>query len=178
FQMPSTTGPIMWRLDPDGSAHASSPKGSIHADALVIATGDPSEFDNYRVGFIQTIVDAEEVVDYVGGQRFSLKLPVPIRDGPPRDAEPREAASPPWFSPPFVKSPQPGSGVVSAAQSDSPGQAMPYHFKDPNFFKRQRGQLTAADLSSESGNVLNRAHRRAVFHTWLVARHKDAPLED
>ena len=133
----------------------------------------------YRVGFVQTIVSARVVVQYVGGQMVRFELPVPIRDGPSRDD-----AAPPWLDPDAAPTfDAPGVPVV-ARFAQTPPMSFPYHFMDPAMRARMKKDskdptksTTVPEDEMDVGNVVNRAHKAVVYHTWLVARRDDAPLD-
>jgi hypothetical protein len=145
-----------------GALRARSPRGAFRFRAIVSATGVPSEISRYEVGFLQTIMSDETLVEFVGGQVIRLNQPVPIRDGPPR-----RFAPPPWFEPRKVKSFD-ATNSADVELSDSPSKTMPLEFVDP--------ELLGRGNPVERGNALNRASSRVVFHTWVAARRDDAPL--
>ncbi|HEY3038873.1 MAG TPA: DUF4157 domain-containing protein [Pyrinomonadaceae bacterium] len=152
---------------------------SIRAVASVVASGSPAEVAGYQVGFVQTIVSDRVVVDYVGGQRVRFELPVPIRDGPRR-----ENAAPPWFDPGLVDTvTEPGRPAIAGLLAE-PWMYFPYHFMDPALRGRMKKdpkdpkkKKEVPEEEVEIGNIVNRAHRATLFHTWLVARRDDAPLD-
>ena len=121
----------------------------------VTLSGDPKEFRNYEIGYIQTIIQNEEIAEYVSGHRVNFLLPVPIRDGPPASLK---FATPPWFDARFIGAADPASGVATTHMSDSPSRVAPLEFFEKN-------------------NVLNRMEQHLVFNNWLVARRKGAPLD-
>jgi len=168
--MASNSGTIQWRPDfPNNAVMASSPNGSMHATGTATGSGDPADLAHYRVGFLQSIIEEERLIDYVRGNRVQMNLPVPIRDGPPRQLD-----APPWFLPPTVQTPDPTTHTASADLSDSPSMRVDYTFVNEQFTGRRLRQPD--DRVIDTGNVLNRASSRVVFNTWLVARDERAPL--
>ena len=141
---------------------------AFRAVASVLASGGPAEVTRWQVGFVQTIVSDRVIVDYVGGQRVRFELPVPIRDGPRRDR-----AAPPWFDPDLVDTVSTPAMTAVTGLSAAPWMFFPYRFMDP----AQRGRVPNASDELDRGNVVNRAHKATLFHTWLVARRDDAPLD-
>ena len=177
------SGPTIFQINASGNtARMSSPAGAFQASAQVTLIGDASEFSNYEVGFIQTIVETETTIDYVGGHRVRLPLPVPLRDGRPSS----QGGRAPWFEPAGLRPVDPASGIARATLSDSPAQAMALNYIDfersriePIVATDSRGQrqLLPPRIITQAGNRLNRANRRIVFNTWLVARRINAPLD-
>lgn len=154
---------------------------SIQAVASVVASGSATEVARWQVGFVQTIVSDRVVVDYVGGQRVRLALPVPIRDGPRR-----ARAAPPWFDPDLIDTFTAPGRLAIAGLFAEPWMFFPYHFMDPAQRGRMKKVKDPKDPKKsknmpveeiEHGNIVNRAHRATVFNTWLVARRDDAALD-
>lgn len=180
FSLVGGSGSILWQVR-RGGARMATPRGAFHGDAKVsVSGGDPAEYGEYEVGFLQTITEANTTMEYVSGHRVQETLPVPIRDGPPRRYD-----VPPWFYPPLVGRPAMPSAEAETTTTDSPSQSMPYEyldFEESRFFRRtvtRRGrQVTLPPRPVvQSGNVLHRAKRHVVFKTWLAARRRDAPLD-
>ena len=165
FSSEGTTATLEPRVSlTSGVVVAEPPQRSFAFSGEVTASGDPAIAANYRVGFLQTLVADETVIDYVGGQAIHQSVPVPMRDGPPRDFLP-----PPWYEPRLTGQPD-AAGVARTRMSDGPSMSMAYEFADPERLRRP-------GPSTERGNVVNRARKRLTFHTWLAARRDDAPLD-
>ncbi|HUW68084.1 MAG TPA: DUF4157 domain-containing protein [Candidatus Nanoarchaeia archaeon] len=145
-----------------GGLRARSPRGAFRFRAIVSAAGDPGEIAQYEVGFLQTIMSDETLVEFVDGQAIRLNQPVPIRDGPPRGFAP-----PPWFEPREVQRFD-AANTAEVRLSDSPSKTMPLEFVNP--------ELLGRGNPIERGNALNRTSSRIVFHTWVAARRDNAPL--
>jgi OmpA family protein len=161
------SGGTLWSLSGD-VARMATPRGVINARAEVTVLGPPAETSQYEVGFLQTILYNEEVVEYVSGHTMKPLLPVPIRDGPPRTL-----AAPPWFMPPVVARPD-ARGRAVTTLSDSPARAMPFIRLDmTRLMLFNRPPL----LPRATNDVINRASRDIRFLIWLVARRRDAPLD-
>jgi hypothetical protein len=168
-------------VDPnDNLATARPDQGpAFSAAARVVAVGSRGQVARYRVGFVQTIVSARVVVRYVGGQMVRFEIPVPIRDGPSRDD-----AAPPWLDPDAAPTfDTPGVPVV-ARFAQTPPMSFPFHFMDPAMRGRMKNDPKDPTKSTavpedemEVGNVVNRAHKAVIYHTWLVVRRDDAPLD-
>lgn len=139
-------------------ATAENAHRAFEATGSVTATGDPAEIANYRVGFLQTVLEDEAVIDYVSGHRVHQSVPVPIRDGVPRSVT-QVPHDPPWYDIRGVATPDPATGLAEARLADSPDLVMMYEFEN------------------QPNNVINRARRHTRFNTWLVARRMDAPLD-
>lgn len=187
----SSSGNILFDND-DGIVSMDSPRGAISISANVTMTGDPTEFSNYQIGFIQTIIENDTTMDYTAGNRVNSILPLPIRDGMPSSSGGKE----PWFDPRFVETGD-SSGNVIAHLSDSPAQKMPYTYLDferstleTMILSEKRQVVTngiAQDIQEnithrahpefQPGNELNRASRHIVFNTWLVARRIGSSLD-
>lgn len=167
FTPESGAGPIQPVVNPRaGIVRANSPRSAFAFEGSVVASGNLSSASRYRVGFLQTVVADETVVEYVGGEAVHLAVPVPMRDGPPRSLD-----QPPWYMPPLTANLN-AQGVAQTRMSDAPGTQMPYEFVNPELF----GRVAPRD-QVQSGNVVNRARVRTTFHTWLAARRDDAPLD-
>jgi outer membrane protein OmpA-like peptidoglycan-associated protein len=169
FDFSTTTGEadVAPLLDPSRNLiRAASPTGAFSFRGEAIGRGSPAVLSQYRVGFLQTVVRDETVVDYVGGQAVHQSVPVPMRDGPPRDLD-----QPPWFMPPSVSTPDSG-GLARTTLSDSPSMSIAYEFMDLELLRR----TTQAGMVQRN-NVVNRARQRTTFHTWLAARREGAPLD-
>lgn len=144
-----------------------APTGAFSFRATVQAAGDPSQFPRYQVGFVQTIVADATVAEYVSGHAIHLAVPTPMRDGPPQ-----ALAAPPWHMPPLVRQLD-ASGQATAEMSDSPSVEMPLTFTDLTL----AGPGVPPAATVQAGNDLNRALVRTTFHSWVVARRDDAPLD-
>ena len=169
FSVDGGSGPTQTIVLPDDNLVSSdSPRGAFRASAQVTATGTPTELANYQVGFLQTIVADEELVDYADGHRVRVTLPVPIRDGPPG------GIGSPWFDARFLNAIDPTTRTVAATLSDSPAQRAHYQFVRPEMINRAR---RAGEALVSEGNVLNRAVKRVTFKTWLAARRNDASAD-
>jgi outer membrane protein OmpA-like peptidoglycan-associated protein len=151
---------------PQNEIRAESPTGAFSFRGEAIGRGAPAVLSQYRVGFLQTLVADQTVVDYVGGQGVQLSVPVPMRDDPPRQVD-----QPPWFMPPLVATPD-SAGLAQTTLSDSPSMTMAYEFINPELLRR----ASPPDMVQHN-NVVNRARKQATFHTWLAARREGAPLD-
>lgn len=164
FSPESGSGPIHPLVDVSRNfIRAASPRHAFAFNGEVTASGNPATIPLYEVGFLQTVVADETVVDFVGGESVRLEIPVPMRDGPPRSLD-----LPPWYMPPLVTR-LGAQGVAGSEMSDSPSTLFPYEFIDPA--QLHRGPAV------QHGNVVNHARVRTTFHTWLAARRPDAPLD-
>ena len=146
---------------------AQVPGGGFRGAAQVTAAGDPAEVPNYVAGFIQTVVQDQQQVEYVAGDQVELAVPVPMRDGPPRGP-----AGPPWLQPDRVARFATPGAAVGTGMAHGPSMSLPYLYVDVDRLGRRGGPGAL-----QPGNVLNRARQRTVFHTWLVVRRQDAPLD-
>ncbi|HZD95552.1 MAG TPA: DUF4157 domain-containing protein, partial [Candidatus Sulfotelmatobacter sp.] len=179
-RMTNATGPIIFGTSLQDQAYGhtvpmhevaeiSTPQRAITAAGTATAAGNPADAANYRVGFLHTIVQEAETIDYVRGNRLLRQLPVPIREGVPGSTDP-----PPFFSPSGGEVPDTSTGTASVSLSESPFMLFPLTYIRPEM--TGRGHLDPTDHIMDTGNWINRAHRRTVFNTWLVAREVNAPM--
>jgi outer membrane protein OmpA-like peptidoglycan-associated protein len=161
-------GSLMWTLDSSPLINRGSTvtlESPITAKATVTLRGNPTEFPNYEVGYIQTITQDETTIDYVSGHRVRILLPVPIRD-----RDPESSTLLPWFSDKSVASPD-ATGVVQVDMSKPlVATEMPFG---------RKLDILGADggKNIDVGNVIDTAERSIRFVTLLVARRRGAPLD-
>jgi outer membrane protein OmpA-like peptidoglycan-associated protein len=150
------SGNVDWTLDAGSNrAFTTTPFIPMRASANVTLRGEPSEFSNYEVGYMQTIVKDETVVEYVAGHRVKQVLPVPMRDagGPGAGAPPRA----PWFDDLGVGGPDAAGNVHVSTLKFANTEIRPF--------------------ALSPGNVVDTASRHVRVVNWLVARRRSAPLD-
>lgn len=150
------SGPVDWTVDAGANrAFMTTRFVPQQASATVTLRGQPSDFSQYEVGYMQTIVKDETVVDYVAGHRRTEALPVPVRDrgGPGAGAPPRA----PWFDDLGVGGPDAAGNVRVSTLKFTSAEIRP--------------------LALSPGNVIDTVRRHVRVVNWLVARRRSAPLD-
>ncbi|MFT3681144.1 MAG: DUF4157 domain-containing protein [Ferruginibacter sp.] len=177
FDLNSDVKPALINAD-DEAVHISTPRKFLSGKAKVRAAGNTADIANYQVGFIQTLVEQSETEDYVSGHQLSIDLPVPLLDGPQRSlGSPR-----PWFHPATV---HPASSndtefiILDAPNSFAPrfNIDVPHSVLESMNISEDATSRVRARRVSQNNNPINRAAFHYVFHTWVVARRNDAPLD-
>jgi hypothetical protein len=117
---------------------------------VTVAGGDIHALQDWKLGFIQTVLESSRLGLYESGARISIGIPTPIRDG-------LESGIRPWYSGGSVVSLS-TSGEVSTGLRDRAGFDVP---KEDPF--GQEGRLKGTD-------------GRETFGTWLILWHRTSPL--
>jgi hypothetical protein len=130
----------------------------IQATAKVSLIGKSDVFDDYEIGFIQTILDDLMIAQYVSGSMVAERLPVPIRAAGLRGV----AVPVPWMAKSAVQRPNTNGEVsISAGWTLETDFALHLGLLEP----------------AQSGDFLDTWQRRTNVAIWLVARRLDAPLD-
>ena len=129
------------------------------AGASVKLMGNPDLFSDYEVGFIQTVVGDENVVEYVSGHRVIQQLPLPIRDA---DGS---------------KTPAPWMELNAVERPDANGE-LPQIVTGIPFLNVTAPVFQHFDPTNKlQGNFFDTWHRRTRIAIWLIARRLGAPLD-
>jgi outer membrane protein OmpA-like peptidoglycan-associated protein len=189
--------------------HGSNAQGSVHAEpdttpmllsATVTTSGKAKEAGAFDIGFVQTVLEDENVGTYVGGQKVLRELPLPLRDGaPPGDPNHIEA---PWFANGARNAATPGNTSVTLvdepdatafvrfpnlartrfAQRGPKGSVLvtpPVHTDEVPSAKDPKKTVSVTSLGfaeDKPNDIIDRIDRRLEFSTWVVARRRGAAL--
>ena len=139
---------------------ATTDQGLIDASATVQLRGKKETFNNYEVGFIQTIIDDEMQVDYDSGHVVHQKLPLPIRLAQMKG---QPIVPPPWTTATSMARPE-SDGKVEVSSDDSGLDT--------------EAAIALQRLGSSFPNAgLQGFQRDTVIAIWLIARRLGAPLD-
>jgi outer membrane protein OmpA-like peptidoglycan-associated protein len=155
--------PINFKIDLASNKAELGFDNTFVTSAIVSINGDPTEFSNYEVGFVRTILSDESTISYVSGFSFNMNSPAPIRDADPN-------APVPWPNADSMKSPSPSNNSLKLEMKDSPNP------KKIEFLYAiaSKDRLPIDPLTEDIINIVSRDIR---FGIWLIARRKDSPLD-